>query len=368
MRTDHGSLTWLRNFQNPEGQLARWLEKLQELDFEIVHRQGRKHSNADALSRFPCKQCGRPSECEEVIPIATATIEPPQAGPSNEVREAQLADPELGPLLRGKEAARKQGVEEMQSMSCSSRRLLQIWDQLTVCSGVFYRQFLLPNSSTVILQQLVPRVLREEVLSNLHEGTMGGHLGAGKTLSRLKERPGHYNDVQEWCRNYPDCAQQKTPAPKPRALLQSVKTGYPLQMVAMDIVGPFPESANGNSYILVISDYFTRWTEAYAIPNQEATTIAQKLTNEFFRFSIPEQLHSDQGRNFESQVIGEVCKLVEVEKNMLYHPQSDGTFQQNSSGHAGYCSKGTAILLGTSSSSAVHGIQYQCSSATHPSI
>ena len=168
--------------------MARWLEKLQELDFEIVHRQGRKHSNADALSRFPCKQCGRPSECEEVIPITTATIEPPQAGPSNEVREAQLADPELGPLLRGKEAAHKPGVEEMQSMSRSSRRLLQIWDQLTVRSGVLYRQFLLPNSSTVILQQLVPRVLREEVLSNLHEGTMGGHLGVDKTLSHLKER------------------------------------------------------------------------------------------------------------------------------------------------------------------------------------
>ena len=58
LRTDHGSLTWLCNFQNPEGQLARWLEKLQKLDFEIIHCQGRKHSNADALSRFPCKQCG----------------------------------------------------------------------------------------------------------------------------------------------------------------------------------------------------------------------------------------------------------------------------------------------------------------------
>ena len=99
----------------------------------------------------------------------------------------------------------------------------------------------------------------------------------------------------------------------------------------MDIVGPFPESANGNSYILVVSDYFTRWTEAYAIPNQEATTIAQKLTDEFFfRFSIPEQLHSDQGRNFESQVIGEVCKLLEVAKTHTtpYHPQSDGVVER----------------------------------------
>ena len=56
LRTDHGSLTWLRNFREPEGQLARWLERLQELDFEIVHRQGKWHTNADALSRLPCQQ------------------------------------------------------------------------------------------------------------------------------------------------------------------------------------------------------------------------------------------------------------------------------------------------------------------------
>ena len=57
-RTDHGSLRWLMQFKNPEGQLARWLEVLSEYDIEIIHRSGNKHSNADALSRVPCKQCG----------------------------------------------------------------------------------------------------------------------------------------------------------------------------------------------------------------------------------------------------------------------------------------------------------------------
>ena len=59
MRTDHGSLSWLKNFREPEGQLARWLEKLQEFDFTIVHCPGQRHGNADALSRIPCTQCGR---------------------------------------------------------------------------------------------------------------------------------------------------------------------------------------------------------------------------------------------------------------------------------------------------------------------
>ena len=97
--------------------------------------------------------------------------------------------------------------------------------------------------------------------------------------------------------------------------------------MAIDIVGPFPKSKEGNCYILVGCDYFTRWVEAYAIPNQEAKTIARKLTDElFFRFGPPEQLHSDQGRNFESDVIKEVCNLLGVHKTRTtaYHPQSDG--------------------------------------------
>ena len=56
--TMHGSLIWLRNFREPEGQLARWLEKLGEYNFTIIHR---RHCNADALSRLPCKQCGQAS-------------------------------------------------------------------------------------------------------------------------------------------------------------------------------------------------------------------------------------------------------------------------------------------------------------------
>lgn len=85
------------------------------------------------------------------------------------------------------------------------------------------------------------------------------------------------------------------------------------------------------TYILVVGDYFTRWMEAYPIPNQEATTVAKKLTDEFFfRFSPPEQLHSDQGRQFESQLIAEICKLLGIKKThtTAYHPQSDGLVER----------------------------------------
>ena len=111
-----------------------------------------------------------------------------------------------------------------------------------------------------------------------------------------------------------------------KEVLPNIKVGIPLQLVAVDILNPFPESEKGNSYILVIGDYFTRWMEAYPIPNQEAVTVAQVLTQEFFfRFCSPEQLHSDQGKQFESELVAEVCKLLGILKTRTtpYHPQSD---------------------------------------------
>ena len=109
--------------------------------------------------------------------------------------------------------------------------------------------------------------------------------------------------------------------------LQPVKAGYPLQIVATDILDPLPKSKNGNIYVLVASGYFTRWAEAYAIPNQVAETVAKNLTNEMFcRFSIPEQLHSDQSRQFESKLISEMCKVLKICKTRTtpYHPEGDG--------------------------------------------
>ena len=168
---------------------------------------------------------------------------------------------------------------------------------------------------------------REEVLRDLHEGAIAGHLGSDKTFGRLKERfywPGYNHDVSEWVRKCGQCAMKKTPAPKNRAPLQSVKTGYPMQLVAVDILGPFPES---EAHLDSCRLFYT----LDGGPNQEAGTVAKNITEEFFfRFSPPEQLHSDQGRLFESVLMAEVCKLLGIHKSrtMPYHPQSDGLVER----------------------------------------
>ena len=96
-----------------------------------------------------------------------------------------------------------------------------------------------------------------------------------------------------WCATCGSCVAHKTAQPHRRGGMQSITVGYPLQMVAVDIMGPFPQTINGNSYMLVAQDYFTKWLKAWAIPNQEAKTqtVAQKLLDEMFLlFSLPERL------------------------------------------------------------------------------
>ena len=162
---------------------------------------------------------------------------------------------------------------------------------------------------------------------------MGGHLGEAKTLSRLNERfywPGHAKDVQEWCSTCPKCAGRKTPSQRNRAPLRGVSTGYPMQIVAVDIVGYLPGRPPIGAYLWLQITSPCRWVEAYAIPNQEAVTVADELIAFFCRFSIPLQLHSDQGRQFEADVMREVCRLLQIKKTRTtpYHPQSDGLVER----------------------------------------
>lgn len=76
-----------------------------------------------------------------------------------------------------------------------------------------------------------------------------------------------------------------------------------MERVALDIMGPLPLSGEGNRYLLVIEDYFTKWTEAVTLPDQEAITVASALIKSVItKFGVPREFHSDQGSYFESNV------------------------------------------------------------------
>ena len=134
LRTDHGSLTWLQQFKNPEGQLTRWAEKLQEFDFDIVHRKGSQHTNADSLSRLPSHQCGRNSHItapmidhasHQLLVHFSTTI-------SNTIWHNY--NRMMGVILRGKLSNLKDNCSQ------DTRRLSEIWSQLEVHDIILWRR------------------------------------------------------------------------------------------------------------------------------------------------------------------------------------------------------------------------------------
>lgn len=151
------------------------------------------------------------------------------------------------------------------------------------------------------VQVVLPKCLVSKVLTMLHNMVTGGHLGVQKLQGKVKDRyywPGWFADVRRWCRECLDCASRKLPARNPQAPLCSSFVSRPYERVALDILGPLPETRDKNRYILVVGDYFSKWTEAFALPNQEAQSVAKVFVEEWVcRYGVPRSLHSDQGRN-----------------------------------------------------------------------
>ena len=214
----------------------------------------------------------------------------------DELRLLQLQDQSGGFILKAKDKNEKPSSSQIKGMSMTVRRLAQLWDRLKVQDGLLWRLYDDGLSQKTWLQFVVPSTLKEEILREIHEGVISGHLGEQKMMHQLTECfywPGMSEDVRNWCQTCASCATKKSPSPKACAPLQTIKAGHPMQIIAVDITGSFPESEAGNRYVLVVGDYFTRWMEAFAIPDQEAQTVARRLVDEVFcRFFPPEQLHS----------------------------------------------------------------------------
>ena len=112
------------------------------------------------------------------------------------------------------------------------------------------------------------------------------------------------------------------------APLQLHEPGVPLQQVAMDILGPLPETERGNRY------FFCHPRLLYKV-DRGCTYVKYGSTHMFAynfvcRFGAPDYLHTDQGRNFESNLFSKICKLLGVSKTRTtpYHPQSDGLVER----------------------------------------
>ena len=143
LRTDYSALQWLHSLKEPEGQVARWLEGMAEFNYDVVHRPGKQHCNADALSRGQCHQCGLDFSCtefeeeEEVMIAAEDSILPVWS--NQDIRNLQKADTNLRTVMEWVES----GITPQQCPQNSTWQLKSLWTQkgnLEVKDGILYRQ------------------------------------------------------------------------------------------------------------------------------------------------------------------------------------------------------------------------------------
>ena len=136
------------------------------------------------------------------------------------------------------------------------------------------------NSWDSFPQLVVPPMLRFEILSNMHDHVSGAHFGVHKTFNKVKQRywwKGMYKDIEHWCKYCSECSMRKTPRTSKKAPSLSIPVENAFDRVAVDVLGPFPPSNRGKRYVVVFSDYLTRWCEAFPVRSVEAAVISRLL-------------------------------------------------------------------------------------------
>ena len=320
LHTDHQPLQWL-SAQKMEGRLCRWALALQEFDFEIKYRRGSANGNADALSRVPAVEVEAGDTC-------SATLITPELT-TDRIRKEQQKDAVLQHVT--KHLTSRNGTSKPNWKQFPLKRYLHLLKQLHMIEGVLCRRFVPGPLEEVITVPVMPTSLQLEILRSCHDIISAGHQGTGKTLDRLKRVAywvGMAKATELYCRSCEVCQQSKLPMPV-AVPMTNVPIGRAWQMLAVDVL-EVPMSSHGNRYLLVLQDYFTKWAEAIPMPDQTAERIVRVLIEVFSHFGIPEILHSDQGRNFESTILKKTCSAFGIVKSRTtsYHPQGDGMVER----------------------------------------
>ena len=152
----------------------------------------------------------------------------------------------------------------------------------------------------------------------MHDKVTAGHLGLSKTYEKLRQKyywKNMYADCAHWVKTCADCSTRKIPKRHPKAPLLPIPVERPFDRVAVDCSAPFPATHSNNRYIVIFTDYLTRWPEGFAISNVEATTIAELLVDHILaRHGAPRTLLSDRGANFLSKLVLAVCDIIHTKK------------------------------------------------------
>lgn len=368
--TDNNPLKYVMSSAKLDATGQRWVSRLAGFEFDVQYRRGRSNANADALSRMStqevtealqtCPQQVRASQPQHgkgqsapssVSPISRSTAasgepqsEPPRGDEpyrdvgmeslppmtKQEVRAGQKEDPVIGPVLHYRSLKRKPSRSERITGGGQMCLLLKEWRRLVVRGGIMYRR-IQDDQRGVVEQLILPEKLRESVKTALHNDS--GYLGFERTLQLLRERfhwPRMFQEVKAWCEQCERCCLRKTPTTGVRAPLVSIHSNAPMELVCVDFL-TLEKLKGGIENVHIVTDHFSRYAQAYPTKDQKANTVARVLWRNFFcRFGFPAKLHVDQGRNFESAIVKELCKCTGIIKTRTtpYHPQGNGTTER----------------------------------------
>ena len=233
-RTAQSALQWLQNFKNPRGQVARWLERLSDFNFEAEHRSAHLHGNAGGLSRLTWESINSTEQDEDAVLINSVNEEPLS-------RESIKATLKQDPVVSQVVDWLKTGVKPARcDVEGGGRKLLSYlsqWERLLLRDGLVLRRWENEKTGQEIYQQIcLPESFVTQVLHVLHNSPSAGHLGVSKTLETVLRRlywHGMREDVENHIRRCGPCAEVNDPSKLPRAPLINIKSGHPLQRVHM---------------------------------------------------------------------------------------------------------------------------------------
>lgn len=300
--TDHYSLKWLDNLKDPNGRLGRWILRLQQFNFDVIHRKGREHHGPDLLSRSV-------PESTEDLEISNVMIEQPKDKWYVNLRKRILRNPLSFPNWR------VDGDKLYKHLRLNVSELRNGADNWKL---------------------VVPKEKRKEVLYECHDTPTSGHLGVYKTyhrVARLYYWPCMKADITRYVKECLICQRVKPELKLPAGLMGGqVAAKRTWQIISMDLFGPLPKSKHGHMYIFVVTDTFSKMNRFFAIRRANAQTITKIVEEQIIlRHGVPEIIRCDNGVQFKSREFGQLVEKygTRIIFNPNYHPSPNLTERVN---------------------------------------